>query len=161
MIRKPIKGASAKFLCKASSDRGVAMKNQSTKKMGIARRDKEYELRVKRTFDYKYPYFIASMHSYGFLCSHTVYVPAAFSRTYLNDCPNFIGIRDFENRYWSVSTILTNGKVMRLGSGWKKFEHDKELAPGDICVFELTESSDVVLKLNVLCVRDFTAGPSN
>ncbi|KAL3512696.1 hypothetical protein ACH5RR_025413 [Cinchona calisaya] len=58
--------------------------------MTSASKHKEHELYVKKNFDSKYPYFMASMHSHGLLCSHTVYIPAAFSRTYLHGCPVFV-----------------------------------------------------------------------
>ncbi|KAL3538164.1 hypothetical protein ACH5RR_001530 [Cinchona calisaya] len=92
MVRESIKKDSGKSLCKVGSGRGAAMKIQSTKKMRYASKDKDYKPHVKRTFDSKYSHFIASMHSQGFLRSHAMSILAVFSRTYLNDCPNLIGI---------------------------------------------------------------------
>ncbi|KAL3519996.1 hypothetical protein ACH5RR_018145 [Cinchona calisaya] len=120
----------------------------------------KHELYVKRTFDSKYPCFIASLHSPGLLHDHTVYIPTTLSRTYLQDCPDSIGIQDFGNKDWSVNTIVKNVKVVsRLVDG-RKLSMITNLHQ-EICVFERIQTSNLVLKLTIFGADNLVNGASN
>ncbi|KAK3219442.1 hypothetical protein Dsin_013412 [Dipteronia sinensis] len=82
------------------------------------------------------------------LYSHTVYLPAKFANKYLTHDIEGIKVRASNGREWPVRIGWKNSGCNAL-RGWSKFLNDMKLKTGDICVFELIRTEDLLLEVSV------------
>ena len=75
------------------------------------------------------------------------YVPTEFGRKYLKR--KSIKLEDSTGRQWLLSCLFNGGRNIRLSKGWNEFVEEKNLKEGDVCVFELVQREDVVLKVSI------------
>ena len=88
-------------------------------------------------------------------------IPTDFAKKYLTETPEGKATLCLsDGKSWSVKYLLRDyqGKFPRalFSAGWKKFSRDNCLVPGDICVFELLEGSEIRLQVVIHRVADFT-----
>lgn len=83
-------------------------------------------------------------------------LPARFAKKYLHGVSESIQLEVSSGKQWTVHCVRINGPVRCLGSGWRRFAKDNNLREGDVCVFELIQVEDVVLKVSIFCVSEDT-----
>ena len=76
-------------------------------------------------------------------------VPPEFSRNYLNRVKVFVKLEVSDGRQWKVGFVRASGRVMP-SKGWSTFVRENHLVKGDVCVFELVQVKDIVLKVTIL-----------
>jgi hypothetical protein len=55
-------------------------------------------------------------------------------------------------RVGKCGVIINKGKLRRkiLSQGWKQFAHDNKLQVGDLCLFELLESTKYTMNVHII-----------
>lgn len=82
-------------------------------------------------------------------------VPAAFDRKHLGDeCSAFITLEASNEKHWRVRFIYGSNRN-RISEGWGAFSMENNLEVGDVCVFELIASKDVVLKASIFRAAEY------
>ncbi|KAK7257895.1 hypothetical protein RIF29_32208 [Crotalaria pallida] len=82
--------------------------------------------------------------------NYFLHVPASFASKYLHGISKFITLQDSDGKQWPVRCITTGMRTTaKLSKGWRDFARDNRLEEGDVCVFELVEKKNVVLKVTI------------
>lgn len=81
------------------------------------------------------------------------HMPSRFAEKYLNGVSKFIKLQTSDGKQWHVRCLSGESRV-KLSKGWTEFVKDNNLEEGDVCVFELINMEDVVLKVSIFRVLD-------
>lgn len=73
-------------------------------------------------------------------------IDKAFALRYMRRTRNFEVSLQVEERIWAVRCTVS-GKRHRFCKGWSKFAHENSLCGGDVCVFELINEAQMLLKV--------------
>lgn len=90
----------------------------------------------------------------------TVFIRASCLRKCRLSVPNLEGVVENKEKYamlllgersWKVKLLPTHKLLMLrcFSAGWSLFARENELQPGDVCVFELINTEDLVFKVHV------------
>ncbi|GMJ06849.1 REPRODUCTIVE MERISTEM 39, REDUCED VERNALIZATION RESPONSE 1 [Hibiscus trionum] len=80
-----------------------------------------------------------------------MYLPSSFAKKYLSGLSGFIKLQLPDGRQWSVQCLYRGGKA-KFSRGWYEFISDNNLEEGDVCIFELLQSREFVLKVTIFRV---------
>ncbi|PSS26077.1 B3 domain-containing transcription factor [Actinidia chinensis var. chinensis] len=103
-----------------------------------------------KMFEPENPFFKVTLKLYNVHNSFCLGVPAEFSRNYLNRVKNFVKLEVSHGRQWKVGFVRVSGGRVMLSKGWSTFVRENHLLKGDVCVFELIQIKDIVLKVTIL-----------
>lgn len=54
------------------------------------------------------------------------------------------------DRYWPVKlNVYNRHSAAKLSAGWVAFSNENYLSDGDVCIFELIQVNDIVLKVHI------------
>ncbi|XP_054810319.1 B3 domain-containing transcription factor VRN1-like isoform X2 [Prosopis cineraria] len=128
--------------------KSIAIKKRREKPLTCAEKDRA--LQRVNTFTSKNPYFkIVMQPAYIKSC---LCVPAKFVKQYLKKKKEgTVLLRVSDGRTWRVECSGEERKQykFRLRSGWSSFSKDNNLKVGDVCVFELTNTTDISFLVHV------------
>lgn len=79
-------------------------------------------------------------------------MPSAFADRYLAGVSRFITSTVSTGEDWPIKCTWVNGSAM-LTTGWHQFVLDNRLEEGDVCIFELIKTVDIVLKVTIVRVN--------
>lgn len=79
------------------------------------------------------------------------HIPTKFASKYLHEISELITLQDSSGKQWPVRCIFKR-HASKLSQGWSQFVRDNHLEEGDVCVFELMEKKNVVLKVTMFRV---------
>ncbi|KAG5560983.1 hypothetical protein RHGRI_004117 [Rhododendron griersonianum] len=80
---------------------------------------------------------------------NSLHFPSSFAERYLGGVSQFITIAVSTGEEWQIRcTWLENGSA-KLTTGWHQFVLDNRLEEGDVCIFELIKTVDIVLKVTI------------
>ncbi|KAK0580941.1 hypothetical protein LWI29_007917 [Acer saccharum] len=82
-----------------------------------------------------------------------MYLPACFSAKHLKRVSGFIKLQLSDGKQWPVHCQYRGGRA-KLAKGWYEFTLENNLGEGDVCVFEMLRSRDIVLKVTVFRVLE-------
>ncbi|XVE66902.1 hypothetical protein DITRI_Ditri08aG0117300 [Diplodiscus trichospermus] len=82
-----------------------------------------------------------------------LHIPRCFARRYLNGVNGTITLQVSEGKKWPVCCIHGHGSL-KFSKGWAEFVLDNNLDEGDVFVFELINSMEIVLKVTIFRVLD-------
>ncbi|TXG64441.1 hypothetical protein EZV62_011435 [Acer yangbiense] len=82
------------------------------------------------------------------LYSRVVYLPAKFANKYLTHDTERIKLRASNGRKWPVQICWKRGGC-NTQEGWTEFQDGMKLKAGDICLFELIRTEDLLLEVSV------------
>nr|AFK43924.1 unknown [Lotus japonicus] len=77
-----------------------------------------------------------------------MYLPSCFAEKNLNGVSGFIKLQVADGRQWPVRCLYRGGRA-KLSQGWFEFTLENNLGEGDVCVFELLRTRDVVLQVTL------------
>ncbi|WCJ35345.1 B3 domain-containing protein Os12g0592300 [Euphorbia peplus] len=120
--------------------------NQACVRM-IAALDEE---RAAKSFSSVFPNFVRSMKKFNISGSYTLKIPHKFSATHLPDCKTEIILRNSEGEHWSVNSVPDSKgrKLHTFCGGWMAFVRDNNVKMGDICIFELVSTYEMVVHIS-------------
>lgn len=82
-----------------------------------------------------------------------LHIPSKFAEKYLKGVSGEITLQVSSGKQWRVRCIR-EGPGTKLTRGWADFVVDNDLKEEDVCVFELIDIKDIVLKVTVFRVHD-------
>ncbi|KAM7279739.1 hypothetical protein ACFE04_006873 [Oxalis oulophora] len=103
------------------------------------------EKKVAESFTSCYPFFVRKMKRFNVNGSYTLNVPYKFSMAHLPNCKTEISLHNKKGACWivnSVPTIRVHTSHTFCG-GWLSFVRDNDIKMGDICIFELINTSEL------------------
>jgi hypothetical protein len=80
-------------------------------------------------------------------------LPSGFAEKNLNGLSGFMKLQLPDGKQWPVRCLYRGGRA-KFSQGWYEFTLENNLGEGDVCVFELLKSRDVVLKVTVFRVLE-------
>ncbi|KAI6701263.1 hypothetical protein NL676_015587 [Syzygium grande] len=83
-----------------------------------------------------------------------LHLPSSFARMHLKDLSGDIKLQLPGGKQWPVRRIFNRSKASKISRGWRKFVTDNNLEEGDVCIFELAETEDVVLNVTIIRVLE-------
>ncbi|XP_047332972.1 B3 domain-containing transcription factor VRN1-like [Impatiens glandulifera] len=86
-----------------------------------------------------------------------LHMPAKFADTYLSEVSGFVVLQGPNGEKWPVKCLWRDGSA-KLSKGWPEFASENKLEEGDICIFELTDGREFVLKVIIFRARGENAG---
>lgn len=81
------------------------------------------------------------------------YLPACFAQKHLCGVSGFIKLQLPDGRQWSVRCRYGGGKA-KLSQGWYEFTLENNLGEGDVCVLEMLNAKDLILKVTIFRVLE-------
>ncbi|KAI9180229.1 hypothetical protein LWI28_002570 [Acer negundo] len=109
--------------------------------------EKERLFTLAKSLKPRNPSFIIMLRP-SHLYSRVVYLPAKFTNKYLTQDIKLIKLRAYKGREWPVQIGWMYGGCNTM-QGWNEFLNDTKLKAGDICVFELIRTEDLLLEVSV------------
>ncbi|GMN29826.1 hypothetical protein TIFTF001_002582 [Ficus carica] len=97
-------------------------------------------------FSSKYPFYKKAIHLSS--CFHGQRVPVDFARTYFERKTQTVTLQMGKNS-WSVTMVYNSPASYYLSAGWSTFARENSLRPGYVCVYELIEVKDILLRVTI------------
>ncbi|GLT39985.1 hypothetical protein SLA2020_141490 [Shorea laevis] len=122
------------------------------KRRVVTTEERESAIRASAMFTPENPFcriILRPSYVYKGLLMH---VPASFARACLTGA-EFITLEVSEGKRWRVR-CLSGARGMKFSKGWPEFVWDNNLTDGDVCVFELINAKDFVLKVTIFRVLE-------
>ncbi|KAL4595849.1 hypothetical protein ACB092_12G121700 [Castanea dentata] len=116
---------------------------------------RERALQAARMFKPKNPSYIRIIQAYNIKLSY-VYVTTEFAKKYVQR-KNFVKLQASSGKRWPCQFRYRDGSStpMTIGKGWKSFVIDNGIKAGDVCVFELINRMNVVLKVSIFRMAEY------
>ncbi|KAK1559151.1 hypothetical protein Q3G72_011214 [Acer saccharum] len=122
----------------------------SARKRKVRTNERERQIDAANAFEPSNPFCrIVMQPSY----TSTLCLPSRFSQKHLNGVSRFIKLQISDGKQWSVRCLYRR-KRATFGQGWRSFILDNNLGEGDVCVFEVLRSRDIVLQVTVFRVQE-------
>ncbi|KAI5319459.1 hypothetical protein L3X38_039167 [Prunus dulcis] len=102
-------------------------------------------LEAAKKFSSKHPFFRAIMRK-AYVDKGRLVIPKSF-QTCCFGKKRYVRLQDSKRR-WIVKCISRRNSS-RLSAGWYQFVRDRALKVGDVCVFELIDRNDAVMKVSI------------
>nr|XP_011467598.1 PREDICTED: putative B3 domain-containing protein Os03g0621600 isoform X1 [Fragaria vesca subsp. vesca]XP_011467599.1 PREDICTED: putative B3 domain-containing protein Os03g0621600 isoform X1 [Fragaria vesca subsp. vesca]XP_011467600.1 PREDICTED: putative B3 domain-containing protein Os03g0621600 isoform X1 [Fragaria vesca subsp. vesca]XP_011467601.1 PREDICTED: putative B3 domain-containing protein Os03g0621600 isoform X1 [Fragaria vesca subsp. vesca] len=129
--------------CKIGKNNLSKISGQVTQMPSSSLRTSRVNLEAASKFSSKNPFFKVIMGS-----GHTMHIPANFSRSFIKH-EKQTAILQVKNRSWHVNLNPYKPGATSICGGWAAFAKENCLREGDVCIFELMELNDIVLKVHV------------
>ncbi|KAL5790799.1 hypothetical protein ACOSQ2_005687 [Xanthoceras sorbifolium] len=131
----------------------------SARKRKVRTNEREREIHAAKAFEPANPYCrVVLQPSYlTIMC-----LPSSFSKKHFNGVSGFIKLQISNGKQWTVRCINRRQRAV-FSQGWRAFILDNNLGEGDVCVFEVLRSRDIVVKVSVFRVlksAEFVNRPS-
>lgn len=81
------------------------------------------------------------------------HLPSSFVKNHLKGITGYIALQVSDGKQWSVRLVYRDGSA-KLSQGWTEFVWENNLEEGDVCVFELINAKDIVLKVAMFRVLE-------
>ncbi|TYI45493.1 hypothetical protein E1A91_D13G040500v1 [Gossypium mustelinum] len=82
-----------------------------------------------------------------------LHIPRCFALRYLNGVDGIVTLQVSEGKKWPVRCIYGQSS-WKFSKGWAEFVLDNNLDEGDVCVFELISTKEIVLKVTIFRVLE-------
>ncbi|VVA09619.1 PREDICTED: B3 [Prunus dulcis] len=102
-------------------------------------------LEAAKKFSSKHPFFRAIMRK-AYVDKGRLVIPKSFQASCIGK-KKYVRLQDSKRR-WIVKCISRRNSS-RLSAGWYQFVRDRALKVGDVCVFELIDRNDAVMKVSI------------
>ncbi|KAK3195645.1 hypothetical protein Dsin_026955 [Dipteronia sinensis] len=115
---------------------------------------REREFNAARVFEPVNPFcrlVLRKSYLYGKGCF--MYFPSYFAKKHLRGVSEIIKLQTTDGKQRTARCVYM-GDGAKLTQGWYEFASENNLGEGDVCVFEVLKSSDIVLKVTVFRVLE-------
>ncbi|EOX98133.1 Sulfotransferase, putative isoform 1 [Theobroma cacao] len=123
----------------------------------VTTEDKQSALHAAATFKPDNPFCRIILRPSYVYKGILLHIPRWFARKHLNGVNGTITLQVSEGKKWPVRCIYVDGHL-KFCKGWAEFVLDNNLDEGDVCVFELINTEEIVLKVTIFRVLE-DAGP--
>ncbi|CAN1307235.1 B3 domain-containing transcription factor VRN1 [Linum perenne] len=132
----------------------------SARKRTVTAEERERAISAAKTFEPENPFCRVVLRPSYLYRGCIMYLPSSFAEKNLNGVSGFIKLQFTDGKQWPVR-CLYKGSRAKLSQGWYEFTLENNIGEGDVCVFEMLKSRDVVLKVTVFRVIDSSSGYMN
>ncbi|KAJ8766653.1 hypothetical protein K2173_001173 [Erythroxylum novogranatense] len=136
-----------------SEMRASFYESASARKRTITSEERERAVNAAKAFEPVNPFCRVVLRPSYLYRGCIMYFPSCFAKQYLSGVSGFIKLQFTGGKQWPVRCRDRGGRAM-LSQGWYEFTLENNLGEGDVCVFELLKSRDVVLKVTVFRVHE-------
>ncbi|KAM5580093.1 hypothetical protein ABKV19_009702 [Rosa sericea] len=126
--------------CEIGKNKMSNISGQVTQRLSSSLKTARVNLEAASKFSSKNPFFKVILGS-----GHTVHVPVNFARSFIKQEKQTVMLQ-VKDRSWPVSLISYKPCATSIGQGWAAFAKENCLREGDVCIFDLIEMNDIVLK---------------
>ncbi|XP_047308220.1 B3 domain-containing transcription factor VRN1-like isoform X1 [Impatiens glandulifera] len=119
----------------------------------ITTEEKERVLNAAKAFQSENPFCRVVLRRSYVYKGVGLHMPAKFAETYLSEVSGFVVIQAPNGEKWPVRCLWRDGSA-KLSKGWPEFTSENKLEEGDVCIFELIEVRDTVLKVIIFRARE-------
>ncbi|CAL5369572.1 unnamed protein product [Camellia sinensis] len=138
-------GKSKRLVREASSD-GITKRTLHPIVPRAIQGDEE-ALEVASKFVSKFPFFKIAMKP-AYITGGVMNIPSRFLKSYMEKDRESV-ILLVSDQSWPVKVIRSRKSVCNFSGGWRVFRRENTLKPGDVCIFELVDRNDFVLKVSI------------
>ncbi|XP_012069213.1 B3 domain-containing transcription factor VRN1 isoform X2 [Jatropha curcas] len=131
----------------------------SARKRTVTAEERERAINAAKTFEPVNPFCRVVLRPSYLYRGCIMYLPSCFAEKHLQGVSGFIKLQFSDGKQWPVRCLYRGGRA-KLSQGWYEFSLENNLGEGDVCVFELLRSRDIVLKVTVFRVLE-NAGRMN
>ncbi|KAJ7946006.1 B3 domain-containing transcription factor VRN1 [Quillaja saponaria] len=125
----------------------------SARKRTVTAEERERAINAAKTFEPPNPFCRVVLRPSYLYRGCIMYLPSCFAEKNLNGVSGFIKLEIYDGRQWSVRCLYRGGRA-KLSQGWYEFCLENNLGEGDVCVFELLTTKEVVLKVTTFRVAE-------
>ncbi|KAK3195648.1 hypothetical protein Dsin_026958 [Dipteronia sinensis] len=115
--------------------------------------ERERAIEAAKAFEPANPFCSVVMRSTYVQKWCIMFLPACFSAEHLKGVSGFIKLQFSDGKQWPIHCQYGRRRA-KLGEGWYEFTLENNLGEGDVCVFEVLRSRDIVLKVTVFRVLE-------
>ncbi|XVF67656.1 hypothetical protein PTKIN_Ptkin10aG0138900 [Pterospermum kingtungense] len=126
-------------------------RNVPRRQREVTREEKQNALRAAAMFKPNNPFCRIVLRPSYVYKGILLHIPRCFARRYLNGVDGTISLQLSEGKKWPVRCVYAHGSL-KFSKGWAEFVLDNSLDEGDVCVFELINSMEIVLKVTIFRV---------
>ncbi|XP_047328765.1 B3 domain-containing transcription factor VRN1-like [Impatiens glandulifera] len=134
------------------------------KSRDVTPEEKERVTNISKAFHSEYPFCRVVLRRSYVYKGIGLHMPSSFADKYLNGVTGFLVLQSRNGKKWSVRCLWRDGSA-KLSKGWPEFVWDNKLEEGDVCIFELIDVKDMVLRVTIFHVHDdegqFSRFPGN
>ncbi|CAJ1932821.1 unnamed protein product [Sphenostylis stenocarpa] len=125
----------------------------SARKRTVTAEERERAINASKAFEPTNPFCRVVLRPSYLYRGCIMYLPSCFAEKNLNGVSGFIKLQLPNGRQWSVRCLYRGGRA-KLSQGWFEFTVENNLGEGDVCVFELLRTKEVVLQVAVFRVTE-------
>ncbi|CAK8575779.1 unnamed protein product [Lathyrus sativus] len=136
----------------------VEMRNRfyesaSARKRTATAEEREKAINAAKAFEPSNPFCRVVLRPSYLYRGCIMYLPSCFAEKNLNGVSGIIKLQISDGRQWPVRCLYKSGRA-KLSQGWFEFSLENNLGEGDVCVFELVETKDVVLQVTLFRITE-------
>ncbi|KAJ8763417.1 hypothetical protein K2173_002300 [Erythroxylum novogranatense] len=125
----------------------------SARKRTITAEERERAINAAKAFEPVNPFCRVVLRPSYLYRGCIMYLPSCFAEKCLSGVSGFIKLQFAGGKQWPVRCLNRGGRA-KLSQGWYEFTLENKLGEGDVCVFELVKSRDIILKVTVFRVLE-------
>ncbi|XP_021680736.2 B3 domain-containing transcription factor VRN1 isoform X5 [Hevea brasiliensis] len=127
--------------------------SSSARKRTVTAEERERAINAAKAFEPINPFCRVVLRPSYLYRGCIMYLPSCFAEKNLNGVSGFIKLQFSDGKQWPVRCLYRGGRA-KLSQGWYEFTLENNLGEGDVCIFELMRSIDIVLKVTVFHVLE-------
>ncbi|KAH8498389.1 hypothetical protein Peur_073581 [Populus x canadensis] len=125
----------------------------SARKRTVTAEERERAMNAAKAYAPDNPYCRVVLRPSYLYRGCIMYLPSGFAEKNLNGVSGFIILQLPDGKQWPVRCLYRGGRA-KFSQGWYEFTLENNLGEGDVCIFELLKSRDVVLKVTLFRVLE-------
>ncbi|XP_024021268.1 B3 domain-containing transcription factor VRN1 isoform X1 [Morus notabilis] len=125
----------------------------SARKRTVTAEERERAINTAKTFEPINPFCRVVLRPSYLYRGCIMYLPSCFAEKNLSGVSGFIKLQTSDGRQWPVRCLYRGGRA-KLSQGWYEFTLENNLGEGDVCVFEMLKTREIVLKVTVFRVLE-------
>ncbi|MED6112449.1 B3 domain-containing protein rem19 [Stylosanthes scabra] len=125
----------------------------SARKRTVAAEERERAVNASKAFEPLNPFCRVVLRPSYLYRGCIMYLPSCFAEKHLNEVSGFIKLQLSDGRQWPVRCLYRGGRA-KLSQGWFEFAIENNLGEGDVCVFELLPTKEVIMQVTLFRVTE-------
>ncbi|MED6168380.1 hypothetical protein PIB30_011002 [Stylosanthes scabra] len=125
----------------------------SARKRTVAAEERERAVNAAKAFEPLNPFCRVVLRPSYLYRGCIMYLPSCFAEKHLNEVSGFIKLQLSDGRQWPVRCLYRGGRA-KLSQGWFEFAIENNLGEGDVCVFELLPTKEVIMLVTLFRVTE-------
>ncbi|GKV21239.1 hypothetical protein SLEP1_g31236 [Rubroshorea leprosula] len=125
----------------------------SARKRTVTAEERERAINAAKAFEPVNPFCRVVLRPSYLYRGCIMYLPSCFAEKHLSGVSGFIKLQLPDGKQWPVRCLYKGGRA-KFSQGWYEFTLENNMGEGDVCVFELLNAREFVLKVTVFRVME-------